>query len=135
MRRILALFLVVFALVPTHHAAAAGQLQLVIEPRDSVSPLVSFINAAQHTLDGEDYLATSQPVLRALEAAAARHVTVRIISIRTPLARPHCGEACIQPARVARRAGALDEQRIRLHSRQVCRIRYDTRLDRHHELG
>ena len=78
MRRILALFLVVFALVPTHHAAAAGQLQLVIEPRDSVSPLVSFINAAQHTLDGEVYLATSQPVLRALEAAAARHVTVRI---------------------------------------------------------
>ena len=78
MRRILALFLVVFALVPTHHAAAAGQLQLVIEPRDSVSPLVSFINAAQHTLDGEVYLATSQSVLSALEAAAARHVTVRI---------------------------------------------------------
>ncbi len=77
MRRILALFLVLFALVPTHHAAAAGQLQLVIEPRDGVAPLVSFIASAQ-ALDGEVYLASSKPVLSALEAAAARHVTVRI---------------------------------------------------------
>ena len=78
MRRILALFLVVFALVPTHHVAAAGQLQLVIEPRDGVAPLMSFIASAQHTLDGEVYLASSKPVLSALEAAAARHVMVRV---------------------------------------------------------
>ena len=78
MRRVLALFLVLFALLPAHHAAAAGQLQLIIEPAGGVAPLVSFINSAQHSIDGEVYLASSKPVLSALEAAAARHVVVRI---------------------------------------------------------
>ena len=130
MRRILALFLVVFALVPTHHAAAAGQLQLVIEPRDSVSPLVSFINAAQHTLDGEVYLATSQPVLSALEAAAARHVTVRINLDPHPFGT--------SPTVVKRAYNQLASHGVQVRwtssafvytHAKYARIRYDTRLD------
>jgi phosphatidylserine/phosphatidylglycerophosphate/cardiolipin synthase-like enzyme len=79
MRRVLATLLVFLALVPASgQAAAAGQLQLVVEPDDGVGPFVSFINAAQHTIDGEVYLASSKPVLSALEAAASRHVIVRI---------------------------------------------------------
>ena len=79
LRRVLAVVLVALSLSPmANPARAASQLQLVIEPDQGVAPLVSFIGAAQHTVDGEVYLASSKPVLSALEAAAARHVTVRI---------------------------------------------------------
>jgi cardiolipin synthase len=79
MRRLFAILVVFLTLLPSARAtAAAGQLQLVVEPNDGVAPLVSLINSARHTIDGEVYLASSKPVLGALEVAAARHVTVRI---------------------------------------------------------
>ena len=79
MRRVLVTLLVLLAFLPTGGlAAAAGRLQLVVEPDDGVAPLVAFVNSAQHSIDGEVYLASSKPVLSALEAAASRHVTVRI---------------------------------------------------------
>jgi cardiolipin synthase A/B len=77
-RAFIALCLLLTALLPTQHAAAGYGLALYIEPNAGVAPIVSFINAAKHSIDGEVYLASSKPVLSALEAAAARHVTVRI---------------------------------------------------------
>ena len=51
MRRLVAILFVLFALVPAaHRTAAAGTLQLVIEPNDGVVPLVWFINSALHSL-------------------------------------------------------------------------------------
>jgi phosphatidylserine/phosphatidylglycerophosphate/cardiolipin synthase-like enzyme len=43
-----------------------------------VAPLVAFIRAASHSLDGEAYELTSKPVAAALVAAAHRGVSVRI---------------------------------------------------------
>jgi cardiolipin synthase len=63
---------------PVSVHATSPSPQLYVEPDDGVAPLVSFINSAQHTLDGEIYLASSKPILSALEAAAARYVTIRI---------------------------------------------------------
>lgn len=59
------------------HAADAPD-RVFVEPAAGAAPLVAFIDAARHTLDGEVYLASSKPVLSALEAAADRHVQVRI---------------------------------------------------------
>ena len=79
MKRLIVTLLVLVSLLPgTGQGRAAGSLQLVVDPDDGVAPLVTYINAAAHTLDGEVYLATSKPVLSALESAASRHVTVRI---------------------------------------------------------
>jgi cardiolipin synthase A/B len=77
-RAFIALCLLLMAFVPAQHAAAGYDLTLYIEPNAGVAPIVSFINTAQHTIDGEVYLASSKPILSALEAAAARHVRVRI---------------------------------------------------------
>jgi cardiolipin synthase len=58
--------------------AASSPDTVYVEPAAGVAPLVAFIAHAQHSLDGEVYLVSSKPVLAALEAAAARHVTVRL---------------------------------------------------------
>lgn len=70
------------------HVTAIGGLQLVIEPADGVQPLVADIDAAQRSIDGEVYLASSRPVLAALEAAAARHIVVRIALDPHPYGTP-----------------------------------------------
>src|SRR5665213_3269566 len=80
MRRIVVLLLVLASFLPAaaRTYAATPTLQLVVDPDDGVAPLVAFITAAHHTLDGEIYELTSKPVEAALEDAASRGVTVRI---------------------------------------------------------
>ena len=79
MRRMPLVALLIAAIVPAARPArAAADLRLFVEPRDGAAPIVSFIQAATRTLDGEVYLASSKDVLRALEDAAGRHVAVRI---------------------------------------------------------
>jgi cardiolipin synthase len=58
--------------------ASGGIVSVYIEPRDGIAPIVQFIQTARQSLDGEVYLASSKPVLAALEVAAGRGVTVRI---------------------------------------------------------
>ena len=80
-RLTLAVALLLAALAPpsgTTRAAASPTLQLITEHDAGVAPLVAFIAAARHTLDGEIYLLTDRDVEAALDAAAVRGVTVRI---------------------------------------------------------
>jgi phosphatidylserine/phosphatidylglycerophosphate/cardiolipin synthase-like enzyme len=78
-RWLLALALLLALLVPFQPPArAASAVTPYVEPRDGVAPLVSFIQAARYTLNGEVYELTSKPVEAAFIAAAHRGVTVRI---------------------------------------------------------
>ncbi len=73
----------VVAALPLHSAEtaapAASPLQVFVEPGAGPDPLVQFIHGARAELDGEVYLASSKPVLAALEAAAGRGVHVHIL--------------------------------------------------------
>jgi hypothetical protein len=72
------------ALPPLHGVGAAPALRVFVEPDAGVGPVVAFIDAARSRLDGEVYLASSKPVLAALERAAARGVRVRVLLEQHP---------------------------------------------------
>src|ERR671936_570893 len=72
------------ALPPLHGVGAAPALRVFVEPDAGVGPVVAFIDAARAHLDGEVYLASSKPVLAALERAASRGVRVRILLEQHP---------------------------------------------------
>jgi len=59
-------------------------VQFVSEPDDGVAPLLSFIGAARHELDGEIYLLSDPAIEAALCDATKRGVRVRIILERQP---------------------------------------------------
>jgi hypothetical protein len=67
-----------------HRAGAAPALRVYVEPAAGVAPLVAFIDAARSRLDAEVYLASSKPVLAALERAASRGVRVQILLEQHP---------------------------------------------------
>src|SRR5437764_1224934 len=72
------------ALPPVHRMGTAPALRVFVEPDAGVGPVVAFIDAARSSLDGEVYLASSKPVLAALERAASRGVHVRILLEQHP---------------------------------------------------
>src|SRR5919201_4962625 len=72
------------ALPLMHRVGAAPALRVFVEPDAGVGPVVAFIDAARSRLDGEVYLASSKPVLAALERAASRGVHVRVLLEQHP---------------------------------------------------
>lgn len=54
-------------------------MALFIEPHAGVAPIVNLINHAHHTLDVGVYYMTDRPILKAIRAARARGVDVRVI--------------------------------------------------------
>ena len=72
------------ALLPSRHVLSAAPLRVFVEPDTGVGPVVTFIDAARSRLDGEVYLASSKPVLAALERATSRGVRVRVLLEQHP---------------------------------------------------
>src|SRR5438105_1308243 len=72
------------ALPPVHRMGTAPAVRVFVEPDSGVDPVVAFIDAARSRLDGEVYLASSKPVLAALERAAAHGVHVRVLLEQHP---------------------------------------------------
>ena len=89
---------------PIQAAGGEPPRQLVIEPDQGPAPLLSFLGAAKHTLDGEIYLVTDQAVEAALTAAAARGVAVRINLEPHPFGTPR---AVVARAYAALAAGGV----------------------------
>lgn len=59
---------------------------LYIEPNAGVSPILQVIQSAHHTLNVGVYYMTDKPILRAIQAAKARGVDVRVIIEGKPYA-------------------------------------------------
>ena len=79
-----ALALLVGPTLPSRHVLSAAPLRVFVEPDTGVGPVVTFIDAARSRLDGEVYLASSKPVLAALERATSRGVRVRVLLEQHP---------------------------------------------------
>src|SRR5919199_1415749 len=79
-----ALALLVGLTLPSRHGLSAAPLRVFVEPDAGAGPVVAFIDAARSRLDGEVYLASSKPVLAALERAASRGVHVRVLLEQHP---------------------------------------------------
>ncbi len=62
--------------------------RFIVEPDDGVAPLVSFIRAARHALEGDIYLFSSAAVADALGDAVRRGVQVRLVLDPRPLGGP-----------------------------------------------
>ena len=110
-----ATLLVLLAFLPAGgQAAAAGSLQLVVEPDDGVGAFVSFINAAQHTIDGEVYL------VQLRRNRLARRYTLRIHSATREVVLTLPPRGSLKQAReLAQRHGAWIAPRPRVGS-GVC---------------
>ena len=69
---------------PSTPSSQAPNQQLIVEPQASEAPYLNVVDHAQKTIDVEAYLVTNTDFVRALKAAAARGVKVKVIVAGDP---------------------------------------------------